>query len=87
MSIIRAEERDPEVLLRLLSDRETVPVHANLVNAIVALSGIVVDQQRKILRLSGRMNSVVIYEQEDRKATAKRFFEVEKRINDMGFPT
>jgi len=84
-SIIRAEERDPEVLLRLLSDRETVP--ADYMNAVVALSGIVVDQQRKILRFQDRMNSSVVYLRTEQKKSAQRFDEIEKRIIDMGFPT
>jgi tartrate dehydratase beta subunit/fumarate hydratase class I family protein len=82
---IRAEERDPEALFYQLNEKETLPV--DYMNAVIALAGIIVEQERRIKRLTDRVNNIGLVIDRNGKTVFKKFQELETRIIDMGFPT
>lgn len=93
--IIRAEEDDIEELFRQLSNlQEKDETQENYANAIIALAGIVAAQERRINRLTDRVNNIGLVIERNGKVTFDRFHfqdkkieELETRIIDMGFPT
>ncbi len=85
---IRPEERDPETLFLMLSNAtDKDKTAANLWAALAALSGILVETERRIQRLNDRCNNIGMVIDRNGKTTFEKFEAIEKRIIDMGFPT
>jgi hypothetical protein len=83
-TVVRSEERDPETLYQQLTNRE--PQGTDCCNAVIAMSGILLEQERRIQRLQDRMNNLGMVNERTGKTIAAHFVKIDERINSLGFP-
>ncbi len=87
MSQIRAEESDVDQLYFQVVDCDNLSNQTEEDNAIIAIVGILREQDRRIKRLFDRVNNIGLVIDRNGKTTFEKFQELETRIIDMGFPT